>query len=87
MVKYYHQILAIQTKMSHQLEFNHYRMDYLHEYFQKELREYQMDLSASKKKAHKALLKLLPKLNWELAKHLLRLYVARCKFRHAFAFL
>ena len=48
---------------------------------------YFIDLKVSRNKAHKALSKQIKSIDQTKAKKLLKLYLERCKYRHAFAFL
>jgi hypothetical protein len=53
----------------------------------KEVFAYFTELKKSKKKKHKDMAKGIMKIDPELVNKFLALYLERCKFRHAFAFL
>jgi len=73
--------------MKGQLQYNTIRLDYLMMLWKKEIFHYAIELKESNKKVHQEMYKKLEKIDYEIVKKLLNLYIYRCKFKHALAFM
>ena len=80
----------VQDKLVNQLVFNNFRYEYVADLWRREVLEYCTALRASVATGNypqnALLLKQIPKIKEELVEKLLRLYMYRCKFKHAFAY-
>ena len=67
--------------------FKRFRYQYLLELWKNEVREYIYALKSSKNPNHALLLKQIPMIDNDLVEKLLHLYMYRCKYKHAFAYI
>ena len=69
------------------MHYHNYRLDHLMAVWQMEVKEYSLDLEMCKDPGHERLAKKMQNISEDLVKKLLKLFVNRCRFIHALAFL